>query len=66
MWTIVLSLYAKGMSTGKISAHFAEICGASVSREAVSRITDTAPVPPSHGCCGSCTGTRCGCCSDCG
>jgi putative transposase len=37
---IVLSLYAKGMTTGEISAHFAEIYGASVSRETISRITD--------------------------
>jgi transposase-like protein len=37
---IVLSLYAKGLATGEISAHFAEIYGASVSRETVSRITD--------------------------
>jgi putative transposase len=37
---IVLSLYAKGMTTGEISAHFAEIYGASVSKETVSRITD--------------------------
>ena len=29
---IVLSLYAKGMTTGEISAHFAEIYGASVSQ----------------------------------
>jgi transposase-like protein len=32
---IVLSLYAKGLTTGEISAHFAEIYGASVSRETV-------------------------------
>jgi putative transposase len=38
---IVLSLYAKGPTTGEISAHFAEIYGASVSRETISRITDT-------------------------
>src|SRR6187399_725423 len=38
---IVLSLYAKGMTTGEISAHFAEIYGASVSKETISRITDT-------------------------
>ena len=38
---IVLSLYAKGLTTGEISAHFAEIYGASVSRETISRITDT-------------------------
>ena len=37
---IVLSLYAKGLTTGEISAHFAEIYGATVSRETVSRITD--------------------------
>src|SRR3984957_6703713 len=37
---IVLSLYAKGLTTGEISAHFAETYGASVSRETVSRITD--------------------------
>src|SRR5215210_8140304 len=37
---IVLSLYAKGLTTGEISAHFAEIYGASVSRDTVSRITD--------------------------
>jgi transposase-like protein len=37
---IVLSLYAKGLTTGEISAHFAEVYGASVSRETVSRITD--------------------------
>ena len=36
---IVLSLYAKGLTTGEISAHFAEIYGASVSRETISRIT---------------------------
>ena len=37
---IILSLYAKGLTTGEISAHFAEIYGASVSKETVSRITD--------------------------
>src|SRR6195952_3727575 len=37
---IVLSLYAKGLTTGEISAHFEEIYGASVSKETVSRITD--------------------------
>jgi transposase-like protein len=36
---IVLSLYAKGLTTGEISAHFAEIYGAPVSKETVSRIT---------------------------
>jgi putative transposase len=37
---IVLSLYAKGLTTGEISAHFHDIYGASVSRETISRITD--------------------------
>jgi transposase-like protein len=37
---IVLSLYANGLTTGEISAHFAQIYGASVSKETVSRITD--------------------------
>ena len=36
----MLSLYAKGLTTGEISAHFAEIYGASVSKETISRITD--------------------------
>jgi putative transposase len=36
---MVLSLYAKGLATGEISAHFAEIYGASVSKETISRIT---------------------------
>ncbi len=37
---IVLSLYAKGLTPGEISAHFAEIYGAPVSKETISRITD--------------------------
>jgi putative transposase len=37
---IVLSLYAKGLTTGEICAHFAEVYGASVSKETISRITD--------------------------
>jgi putative transposase len=37
---IVLSLYARGMTGGEISAHFAEIYGASVSKETISNITD--------------------------
>ena len=37
---MVLSLYAKGLTTGEISSHFAEIYGAQVSRETISRITD--------------------------
>lgn len=35
-----MSLYAKGLTTGEISAHFAEIYGASVPKETISRITD--------------------------
>jgi transposase-like protein len=37
---IVLSVSARGLTTGEISAHFAEVYGASVSRETVSKITD--------------------------
>src|SRR6266487_4428255 len=37
---MVLSLYAKGLTTGETPAHFAEIYGASVSKETISRITD--------------------------
>ena len=36
---IVLSLYARGPTTAEISAHFANIYGASVSKDTVSRIT---------------------------
>ena len=32
---MLLSLYAKGLTTGEISAHFAEIYGASVSKETI-------------------------------
>jgi transposase-like protein len=37
---IMLSLYGKGLSTGEISAHFAEIYGVSVCKEVISNITD--------------------------
>ena len=37
---VVFSLYAKGLTTGEITAHFAEVYGASVSKDTVSRITD--------------------------
>ena len=36
----VISLYAKGMSTGDIQAHLAEIYGTDISRDTISRITD--------------------------
>jgi transposase-like protein len=39
--SIVLSLSARGLTTGEIAAHFAEVYGASVSRETVSKITDS-------------------------
>jgi transposase-like protein len=38
---IVLSLYSKGLTTGEIQAHFAQIYDAKVSKETISRITDT-------------------------
>jgi putative transposase len=37
---ITLFLYAKGLTTGRVSAHFQEIYGVSVSKETVSRITE--------------------------
>jgi len=37
---MVLSLYAKGLTTGEISAHLMEIYGASVSKDVVTAITD--------------------------
>lgn len=38
--TVMLWLYAKGLTTDEISAHFAEVYDASVSKDTVSRITD--------------------------
>ena len=40
MDAMVLSLFAKGLTTGEIAAHFAEVYGASVSKDTISRITD--------------------------
>jgi len=37
----VLSLYAKGMTTGDIATHLQDIYGTQVSRDLVSRVTDT-------------------------
>src|SRR5215212_6993504 len=37
---IVLSLTAKGLTTGEVSAHFADVYGATVSKDTISRITD--------------------------
>src|SRR5690348_14358992 len=37
---IVLSLTARGLTTGEIAAHFAQVYGATVSRDTISRITD--------------------------
>jgi putative transposase len=37
---IVLSLTARGLTTGEVAAHFDEVYGAKVSRDTVSRITD--------------------------
>src|SRR2546426_2905540 len=37
---LVISLVAKGLTTGEVCAHLAEIYGADVSRDTVSRITD--------------------------
>jgi putative transposase len=37
---IVLSLTARGLTTGEIAAHFADVYGATVSKDTISRITD--------------------------
>jgi len=37
---VIISLYGKGMTTGDIRAHLAEIYGQSVSKDTISRITD--------------------------
>ncbi len=37
---IVLSLTARGLATGEVSAHFDEVYGARVSKDTISRITD--------------------------
>jgi len=37
---IVLSLTAKGLTTGEIAAHFDDVYGATVSKDTISRITD--------------------------
>ncbi len=37
---MVISLFAKGLTTGEISAHLAEVYGTEVSRETISKITD--------------------------
>jgi putative transposase len=37
---MVISLAAKGLSTGEISAHLAEVYGAEVSKQTISTITD--------------------------
>src|SRR5829696_4200136 len=38
--SIVLSLTARGLTTGEVAAHFTEVYGAKVSRDTISRITD--------------------------
>ena len=38
--TLVISLYAKGLTTGEISAHLFEVYGANVGKDTISRITD--------------------------
>jgi len=37
---IVLSLTARGLTTGEVSAHFAEVYGAKVSKDTISKITE--------------------------
>ena len=40
---MVISLTAKGLTTGEVQAHLAEVYGTDVSRETVSKITDAVP-----------------------
>ncbi len=37
---IVLSLTARGLTSGEICAHFADVYGATVAKDTISRITD--------------------------
>lgn len=37
---IILSLTAKGLTTGEVAAHFGEVYGAAVSKDTISKITD--------------------------
>ena len=39
--TVALSLSSRGLTSGEISAHFAEASGASVPEDTITRITDT-------------------------
>jgi putative transposase len=60
---MVISLAAKGLTTGEISAHLAEVYGAEVSRQTISTITDKVvegmvewqnrPLDPSRSTCGT-------------
>ena len=45
---MVISLAAKGLTTGEVQAHLAEVYGAEVSRQTISTITDR-PGPRGHG-----------------
>jgi putative transposase len=36
----IISLYAKGLTTGDIQAHLLQVYGAEVSRDLISRVTD--------------------------
>jgi putative transposase len=47
---IVLSLSARGLTTGEIGAHFADIYGATVSKDTISRITDLVLVEMTEWC----------------
>ncbi len=40
---MVIPLAAKGLTTGEVQAHLAEVYGAEVSRQTISTSTDTAP-----------------------
>ncbi len=44
----IISLYAKGLTTGEIQKHLAEIYDVEVSRELISKITDKVVVISCH------------------
>lgn len=40
MGAMVLSLSTKGLTSGQVAAHFAEVCGTGVSKDLISRVSD--------------------------
>jgi len=73
---VAIGLFAKGLTTGEISAYFAEVYGASIGKDTVSRITDkvleematwsSRPLQPVYAAISGSTWKGGGTCSDCG